>query len=561
MIAKATTIKIVGPAGLGIKTSGLLLSNILLDQGYFTHDYSEYPSLIRGGHNTFQVSFSGNEVKAPFCQLDLLFSLRSGHWQEHKQEFKKETLIFSEDKNKLVTYLPLSELGKQTKDSLLANTICLGIAAFLLNLDLNKAKRTIESFFEKQVHLKSEKISENVKAFKLGVSFAKKNYSDLKLPISKGSKNKRLALNDGNQAFAQGFLKGEGNFYAAYPMTPSTGALHFLAAKAKKCGITVRHAEDEIGVANMAAGAAFAGARAAVGTSGGGFALMTECVSFCGMAEIGLVFYLVQRVGPATGMPTWTAQGDLLFYVFSAHGEFPKIVLAPGDQEESFEFGWRALNLAENLQTPVIVVSDKFLGESGKTTGDFGKMKVKIDRGRLITQKLPAGFKRYDWKYQCGRSYRSVPGVKGGEFLANSYEHDQFGFATESGKTAVKMVEKRARKMRTALKLTPKPKLHGSSSFERLIISWGSTKGPILEAMKLLGDKSLSFLQIRTLYPLHPEIKKVVNRAKKTIVIEENQASQLTTLLKTQFNFNPSKKILKFDGRPFFPEELYEQIK
>jgi len=551
---KVTSIKIVGPAGLGIKTSGLLLSNTLLDQGYFVHDYTEYPSLIRGGHNTYQLSFSTLEVKAPYFKLDLLFSLKAGHHQLHQKELKPEGLIFGDEKNPKVTFLPLEELALKAGDSLLANTVCLGVIVFLLGLDVAKTNQTIKSFF-------SKKIKENLKAFKLGYQYAKENYAWLKLKINRPKTKSKLVFNDGNQAFGWGFLKGGGNFYAAYPMTPSTGALHFLAAKAKEYKINVRHAEDEISVANMAAGAAFAGARTAVGTSGGGFALMTEAVSFCGVAEIGMVFYLVQRVGPATGMPTWTAQGDLLFYVFSGHGEFPKIVLAPGDQKESFELGWKGLNLAENLQTPVIIISDKFLGESGKTTPDFNQKKPKIDQGKLITDKVPAGFKRYSWRPLCGRSYRTIPGIKRGEFLANSYEHDQFGYSTENAKIAIKMTSKRMRKLKTALRLTPKPKLYGSSNFERLIISWGSTKGPILETMKLVNDPKLAFLQIKTLWPLQPEIEKIIAQAQKTMVIENNQTSQLTTLLKTQFDFKPSKKILKFNGRPFFPEELYDYFK
>ncbi|MBL7078180.1 2-oxoacid:acceptor oxidoreductase subunit alpha [Candidatus Shapirobacteria bacterium] len=554
MKGKVTTIKIVGPAGLGIKTSGLLLSHILLEQGYSVHDYSEYPSLIRGGHNTYQLSFSSTEVKAPFYQVNLLFSLAKNHFQPHLAEMKSKSLIFSDEQNPKVKYLPLEKLAKKAGNPVFKNTICLGVAVFLLDLNYSKSQKTLKNFFPK-------KVKENLKAFQLGYEYASKNYSSLKLKIDRLKNKKGLTFNDGNEAFGWGFLKGRGDFYAAYPMTPSTGTLHFLAAKAKEYKINVRHAEDEIGVANMAAGAAFAGARSAVGTSGGGFALMSECISFCGITEIGMVFYLVQRVGPATGMPTWTAQGDLLFYVFSGHGEFPKIVLAPGDQEESFEFGWKALNLAENLQTPIIVISDKFLGESSKTTPDFNQEKPTINRGKLLDKKIFKGFARYETKYACGRSYRTIPGVKGGEFLANSYEHDKQGFSTEDPQKATQMMEKRMRKLKTALRITPKPQLYGPKNYQRLIISWGSTKGPILEAMKLAGDQKLAFLQIRTLWPLHSEVKKLINQAKKIIIIENNQTSQLTTLLKAQFDFKPTKKILKFNGRPFFPEELYEQFK
>jgi len=179
----------------------------------------------------------------------------------------------------------------------------------------------------------------------------------------------------------------------------------------------------------------------------------------------------------------------------------------------------------------------------------------------LIKKDVPKNFKRYDWKYLCGRSYRTVPGTLNGEFLANSYEHDQEGFSTESGQVAVKMSQKRMRKLKTSLKYAPKPVLFGNKNSKKLIISWGSTKGAILEAMNLLNDKNLGFLQIRTVWPIHPEVKKIISQAKKTIIIESNQTGQLATLLKTQFNFEPTKKLLKFDGRPFFPEEIHEQLK
>ena len=211
-----------------------------------------------------------------------------------------------------------------------------------------------------------------------------------------------------NEAYGWGFLKGEGNFYSAYPMTPATGAMHFLAAKSTSIDtLKVVHAEDEIGAANIAAGAAFAGARAATGTSGGGFALMNEAVSYCGISEIGLVFYLVSRPGPATGLPTWTAQGDLLHAIYSGHGEFPKVVMAPGDIQESFDDGVNSLNLAAQLQTPIIVISDKFLAESGASNTDLSKVKVKIETGD-IDSKPEVDFKRYQFT-KNGVSPRSIP--------------------------------------------------------------------------------------------------------------------------------------------------------
>jgi len=552
MKQKIFTLKIAGPAGKGIKSSGRLLSQMLVASGFYTHDYTEYPSLVRGGHNTYQVSFSSQKVTAPQAKVDFFFSLEPEHWRNHLDEIKKGGVIFAEINDPRVKYLPLRQLAQKAGHPLSANIVCLGIAAFIFRLQTKRCLTLLRQFFGSQSKI-------NTAAFQLGYRWAQ-NHS-LTQPKYPSLKKKKLELYDGNEAFGWGFLKGKGNFYAAYPMTPATGLLHFLAARQKQFKITVRHPEDEIAAANLAVGAAFAGARAAVGTSGGGFALMNETISLGGMAEIGTVYYLVQRVAPATGMPTWTAQSDLLHAIFSGHGEFPKVVLAPGDQQESFIFAWQALNLAENLQTPIIVLSDKFLAESSASITPLTNQKVKIDRGKLITKKPPSPFKRYDWHSRCGRSWRTLPGLAGGEFLANSYEHDQEGFSTEEAKTAQKMAQKRMRKLKTALRLTPKPKFFGNQKPEKLIISWGSTKGSILAAMKKLNQRNLGFLQIRTLWPLHPEIRKTIEKAKETWIVENNQTSQLTTLLKTQFNFQPTKKVLKFNGRPFFPEELYEQFR
>jgi 2-oxoglutarate/2-oxoacid ferredoxin oxidoreductase subunit alpha len=264
---------------------------------------------------------------------------------------------------------------------------------------------------------------------------------------------------------------------------------------------------------------------------------------------------LVMRPGPATGMPTWTSQGDLLHAVNSGHGEFPLIVMAPGDHKESFEMGKEALNLAAKLQMPVMVISDKFLGEGGKTEVNLEKEKMIIEKGKII-RKVDENYLRYTLKTKTGVSPLSLPGTRNGEFLANSYEHDEEGFATEESKMTEEMTEKRFKKMRTALSMVPKYKLFSKKS-KKLIVSWGSTKGTILEAIESLD---FDFLQIRTVWPIDIKIKDIINKYKKIIVVENNATSQLTTLLKSQFDFNPNKLILKADGRPFFPEELVHEL-
>ncbi len=518
MNSEVNTIKIAGPAGTGIKSAGLLLSQILATHGFYTHDYSEYPSLVRGGHNTYQVSFSRNPIYSPYQKVNLFFSLSPNHHQHHLSEFDRHTLVLGED---TPNQLPLDQLTSQIGGSIYANTVCLGVIAYLYSLGVETSQKVISNQFGSS--------SPNLHAFEIGYDYAKAHLGKYQYDKTYKYIDKHQYIYDGNEAFGWGFINAGGSFYAAYPMTPATGVLHFLAQKQTQYDIRVVHPEDEIAAASMAAGAAFASARAAVGTSGGGFALMTETVSLCGAANFGVVFYLSQRPGPATGMPTWTSQGDLLFAIHSGHGEFNKIVLAPGDQYESFELAVSALNLAAKFNLPVIVLSDKFISESSSSLPNLSQKKVK-----LIESKL---------KFR----------------LANSYEHDSDGFSTEESSQVVTNTLARLRQQKHIINSLPKPTLYGNNQAKNLIISWGSTKGPILEAIK--NNPKYAFLQLKSLWPIDPNLRLLIRPFKKVVVIENNATSQLTTLLKSQFDFNPITTILKFDGRPFFPEELLSKLK
>jgi len=520
------TIKIAGPAGSGIKSSGILLSRLLIAHGFNIRDYSEYPSLVRGGHNTYQVSFSPGEIFAPHFHIDIFFSLLPQHWSPHTAEFNKSTLVFGDD---APLVLPLKELSQQIGSQLYSNTICLGVTAFIVGLDTKICQQIITKTYGND--------TPNLQAFDFGYDYALKNFSQLKITLDFPKNKSDDRIYDGNEAYGWGFIAGGGNFYAAYPMTPASGAMHFLAGIQEKYKIKVLHPEDEIAAASLAAGAVFAGARAATGTSGGGFALMTETISLCGAANLGVVFYLVSRPGPATGLPTWTSQGDLLFAVNSGHGEFNKIVVAPGDQLESFELGAESLNLAAKYNLPVIVLSDKFISESAASLPDLSTKKFKIIKTK-----------------------QSLPGTSGQEYMANSYEHDAHGFAVEDIETINKNTAARQLQQKNILKSLPKPVFYGNPKATTLLISWGSTKSTILESLKLLKNKDITYLQIKSLWPIDPNLKKIISPYKKIIVIENNATAQLVALLKSQFDFNPTKIILKSDGRPFFPEELIKTL-
>lgn len=529
------SIKLAGPAGFGIKSGGLLLSTYMQKLGLYFSDYSEYPSLVRGGHNTYQATYSPQPLFAVHYQVDLFFSLKSDHWQSHQKEFTANTLIF---KN-----IPQSDH---------TNVFCLGIIVAILQTDINLAKTLIKQTYPQEA-------LSNQKAFDQGYQYLLTNYPNyvgkFKLATHRPQLN-NLSNLDGNQSFAYGFYRGGGKFYSAYPMTPATGALHELAKNAQKWGITVIHPEDEIAAASMAAGASFAGVPSAVGTSGGGFALMAETVSFCGVAEIGLVFYLVSRPGPATGLPTWTSQSDLLFSIFAGHGDFPKVVLAPTSQLDTFYLSQQAVKLASSLQTPVILLSDKLIAESNTSLPDLATLKLASFHEKLNLNPA-SNYHRY-MSTPTGVSPRTIPGTNKGQFLANSYEHDSSGLSTENSLTVTKMVEKRAKKIKFALKLAPPPRLYSHQS-DKLIISWGSPVGPILESFSQ-GLAGYDLLQLTTLWPLDPNIAKITAKYKQLICIENNQFGHLNFLLKT-IGVNCHQFISKYDGRPFFPEDLVTSLK
>lgn len=523
---KVWTVKIAGPAGTGIKSVGLLLAQILNESGYYLKDYSEYPSLVRGGHNTYQVSFSTSEVYSVHKMVDIFVSLIPGHWQEHKKEFSKNTLVFA-DKDGQID-LPFGEMCGQLGGTIYSNTISLGLVNYLLDIDKEKAKKIVAKHFGED--------STNLMAFEAGWQWGENNCQ--KLLVDKGKSTIKKIIVDGNESTGWGLYKAGLNMFVAYPMTPATGLLHFLAKNQDEFKMKVVHPEDEIAVASIASGASMAGARTAVGTSGGGFALMTETISFDAMAGLGVVYFLSQRPGPATGMPTWTSQGDLLFAVHSGHGEFPKIVLAPGDQEEAFELGKLSLNLANKFDVPVIMLSDKNLSESSANTKDFENEKSEIVESKKV-----------------------IPGKGQKIKLYNSYEHDEEGYSIEGAEESQKMTEIRIKKVKEILEEMPKVNLFGSDKAKKIIVSWGSTKGAILEALKEMPNKQdFAFLQIRGMWPIDPKIGQIINAFSERILIENNALRQLEQLLKSQMTTDFEKRILKYDGRPFFPEEIKEAL-
>lgn len=572
-----------GEAGFGIMTTGLLFTKTCARAGYHVFGYPEYPSLIRGGHNVFSVRFSTQKVYSQEEKIDLLAAMNRQTFDFHKDELKESSgVIFDPDsfvvnetevaKSVKLYPVPLKKIASEIGVSeVMVNNIILGFSAALFGLNLETMLFLIrDQFLQKGEAV----INENQKAAKAGYEYVShRGWTFWGRPDLQSEKDSQLKMiMTGNEAVSLAAISAGCKFYAAYPMTPSSSILHVLAEKGPQFGIIVRHAEDEIGVINEAVGASFAGARAMVGTSGGGFALMTEAVSLAGITETPLVIVVSQRPGPATGMPTWTEQGDLLFIVHSGHGEFPKIVLAPGDVERAIFLTKTAFNLADIYQCPVIIVLDKYLSESLKSLSvrDCQSMlnNLKIEKGKLMFAESNNGNIEALARYRVtddGISERVIPGTKGYYFQTNSYEHLEDGFSTENPFERKKQVEKRGKKLETFLKNHfHEPEWFGEIDADITLIGWGSIKGPVLEAVNILnnqGHRRVNFLHFTYVWPLERErILTEIQKAKRLVLVENNSSGQFSRILRQETGIEIREKILKYDGRPFYPEEIVDLI-
>ena len=576
---KIFTWKIGGEAGQGQQIAGLILGRTCLATNLFSFIYSEYPSRLRGGLVTNQVSISNEPVDAVLKKIDFLFVLSQSALDHCKKDLDNNALVFYDsdkvkkiDKNsKKIKFIPLSlrDLAKENNiNAFMLNSLILGISAVLFDFDVKLLKREIKGVLSD--HNKSEDlIKNNNRAAQIGYEYACK---ELKLKSffkneSNLKSSKRIILT-GNEAIAQGSVFSKCGFYAAYPMTPASSILHILAKQAKKNKMIVNHSEDEIAAINMAIGASWAGKRSMIGTSGGGFALMSEGLNLSAMSETPLVIVNSQRPGPATGIATWTEQGDLQYLAKVGYGDFPRIILAPADPEESFYFTMLAFNLADIYQIPVFILLDKYISESYKIISDFNLNNIRIDRGKLLTEKQLSGIKDYQ-RYsfsEDGISPRSLPGQKNGIFLANGNEHDQYGFSIDgfSSDLRNKQMEKRHAKLKNIFKDLLKPKLFGPKSALLTLIGWGSVKGPVLEALKTLNKNNsrVNYIQIPTPFPLDANsLLKLLKNTKKTIVVENNYKGQMADLMQEVLAMKFEQRFNKYNGQQFFPEEIIEMVK
>lgn len=500
-------ILIGGKAGQGINKVSEIVSDILAGQGYFVFNYRDYPSLIRGGHNFNILSFSDKQIGSYESKLDGIIALDDKTAGLHQKKLQKDNFI--------ITSAGFEKLGRNL------NLALAGALIKILGISKEELLQRIKKEFDNQ---------EALSAGEQGFNSQKEKFRLEKL------KNKIKIMN-GSQAVALGAVNSGVSHFFAYPMTPATGVMNYLVANQIENNLLVFQAENEIAVVNAALGASFAGARAMAATSGGGFDLMTEALSLQGQIEIPLVVYLATRPGPGTGIPTYSSQADLNIALRGGHGEFPRVVIAPGDPIECIEKTNEAFYLADKFDTLSIILSDKHLAESEFSLVGEPKKSLKIV------------------------SNRKVPGKSKGIVKANSYEHDEEGNTTESAEITVKKADERMAKYQEIKKECQKfemIKIHGRKDSQNLIISWGSNKLVILDAIAGMDYK---FLQVLYLCPMSDRIKDELNLAKKIILVEQNVTGQLGRLIREKTGIKIENRILKYDGRPFTSDELREEIK
>jgi 2-oxoglutarate ferredoxin oxidoreductase subunit alpha len=411
-------------------------------------------------------------------------------------------------------------------------------------------------------------VDQNVGVLRAGYEYAREKF----VPLGYEWKFSRIRrpFITGNEAFAIGAVAGGCKFYSAYPMTPASSILHWMASHGAKCGVVVKQCEDELAVVNVAVGAGHAGVRAMCGTSGGGFALMTEAIGQAGMIEAPVVIIEVQRGGPSTGIPTKTEQADLNQVFGASQGDYPRVIIAPIDTTDCYYAAVEAHNLAEKYQLPVTIISDLLLSEHPETVeADALRRDVPIERGEMITDwpEENGQFKRYLFT-ESGVSPRALPGTPGAMYVAATDDHDEEGVVISDVFTTPpvrrKIQEKRMRKMDLALKDLPAPRLEGPQDAEVTLVGWGSTTGVIREAVALLAREGVvaNHLQIKYLHPFHTrEVNEILRRAKRTICIECNYTGQFARHLRAETGFSVDDLILKYDGEPFEPAQIAAQVK
>ena len=562
-----------GEAGQGIATPGDILARIIVRRGLHLSTYNSYQSIVRGGHIFLTMRISDGEIQNHGDKLDLLLCLNQDTMDRHQRLMGDGSRIVynsdsinpgSEDNGAELCGLPVGELTEDSRNRLVQNTVGMGAISYLMGIDFSVLEESLTLRFQRRGQ---EMVDENVKVARAGYDYSKEHFKPFDQSPPDGGKP--LAVWSGNDALAMGGAAAGVKFYAAYPMSPASGVLHWMAANARNLGIMVRQVEDEIGVANMVVGAGQAGTRSLCATSGGGFALMTEAIGAASMMEIPVVFINVMRAGPSTGVPTKTEQGDLWQALGASQGDFERIIVTPSDSLDAFNTMPEVFNLTDKYQCPAIVVSDLYISEGRFSVDpDLINMHPDIDRGALITEPSDTdGYLRYK-NTESGISPRALPGLEGYVHLAATDEHDEDSTLLSDEFTNPhkrrQMVEKRARKFEHILEDIAPPVLEGPADADVTLIGWGSTQGMISEAADVLNAAGVSTnrLQIKWMVPFHAdEIMAILSKAKRSIIVENNYSGQFARYLRSETGFAASGHIRKYDGEPFMPHHIVDGVK
>jgi 2-oxoglutarate ferredoxin oxidoreductase subunit alpha len=557
-----------GEAGQGVQSVGFLLAKVFACGGYHIFADQDYESRVRGGHNFFRVRVSDSKVGAITEDVDILIALNMDSIELHQPDMVTQgIIIFDGEKIKGVSgdngsllSMPLEKMAEEKAgDKLMINTVALGAALSLVNYDLDMLNEVLVDRFGK-----GEVSDRNIAAAKAGYDYVQSKHKGNSRKIKPLSEAKRMLLT-GNEAISLGAIAAGCKFMAAYPMTPASSIMEYMAAKSKDLNLVMVHAEDEIAAINMAIGAAYAGVRAMTATSGSGLCLMVEGIGLAGITETPVVIIDAQRPGPAVGLPTRTEQGDLQFVLHAHHGDFPRAVLAPATIEDAFWVTVNAFNWAEKYQLPVIILTDQHLASSHATVDPLDLSQVTIDRGMLFSEKEddPLDYMRHRVT-KSGISPRAFPGLGKALVVTDCDEHDEEGHLTEDAGERTAQVQKRLRKLISFKQEIGTPQRYGPKKAETTLIGWGSTYGAIHEAVDILRKEnaSVNMLHLNELWPFPAKsVADAVSKARNSYVIENNATGQLARLIKAETGYDVSGRILKYDGRPFTPAYIAQAVR
>jgi len=573
-----TGIKIAGESGMGLLSSGHIISRTLKSLGFYMSVDREYPSLIKGGSSNVQIEFGTKKIRSLSTKTDIVVALDRHGLLEHIHSIRRGgILIHGYERHNLipelrtlakkhgvkVLYLPARQIAKSLGgSSVMVNMVLLGLLWRIFDFGTKELKQEVSKQFKSKPAL----LKIDLKCIDAGYK-ANELKNIPKLNIKKNKKVPKTILLDGTQSISLGAIHAGLRNYYMYPMSPASGILTYIAKTSHETGIMVKQAEDEITAVQMTIGSMHAGSRSMLATSGGGYDLMTESISLTGITETPLVLIIGQRPGPATGLPTWTCQGDLNLAIYSAHGDFPRAVIGCSDQESSFELIQHAFNIAETFQIPVIVLTEKEILEKYSTVEPFKQRTIPIKRG-LVTKKSELDKLERSDRFaltKSGISKRWIPGSSKTYYYANSDEHHTDGTLTEDSKPVIEMVNKRMRKEKTLKNSLPKPKIYGiKKGADISFIGWGSSKSVMLDLIEALKEDgvNLNYLHYDYLWPIKEKTAiKFFNENKNVHLIENNFRGQLGQHIEALTGKKFKSKMLKYDGRPFYFDEVSSYIK